>query len=223
MRVWLFDDCHFPTGYANGAIKNKYPELREKYLKINQLDYHGPQEDAGIIVKWHAGGERNSIMNVGTDKNKLNIKKENEEIIIGVVAAKSTGYSSIDSSTLIDLTDKLEDGVVYWDIPEGQWRIFVLVQTYNGGEVSTENYLNPIDSKATQVLIDEVYETHYEQFGEYFGSTIAGFFSDEPRFGNVKGSNASIGRFEMVLPWRADLMELLSKEIDSIYVNYYHC
>ncbi|MCC0784347.1 glycoside hydrolase [Clostridioides sp. ES-S-0108-01] len=215
MRVWLFDDCHFPTGYANGAIKNKYPELREKYLKINQLDYHGPQEDAGIIVKWHAGGERNSIMNVGTDKNKLNIKKENEEIIIGVVAAKSTGYSSIDSSTLIDLTDKLEDGVVYWDIPEGQWRIFVLVQTYNGGEVSTENYLNPIDSKATQVLIDEVYETHYEQFGEYFGSTIAGFFSDEPRFGNVKGSNASIGRFEMVLPWRADLMELLSKEIDS--------
>ena len=29
MKIWILDDAHFPTGYANGKIKSKYPQ----YLK----------------------------------------------------------------------------------------------------------------------------------------------------------------------------------------------
>lgn len=28
MKVWVLDDDHFPTGHANGMIKEKYPERR---------------------------------------------------------------------------------------------------------------------------------------------------------------------------------------------------
>ncbi|MBQ6922893.1 MAG: glycoside hydrolase family 2, partial [Clostridia bacterium] len=30
MRVWILDDKSFPTGFANGAILEKYPELKAK-------------------------------------------------------------------------------------------------------------------------------------------------------------------------------------------------
>lgn len=33
MKVWLLDDSHFPTGYANGRVKNDYPQYIKKYLK----------------------------------------------------------------------------------------------------------------------------------------------------------------------------------------------
>lgn len=213
MKVWLFDDAHFPTGYANGAIIAKYPELRKKYLKINQLDFSGPQKDAGIIVKWMAGGDRKSIMAVGTDNNQLiaELAKE-EEKIIAVLAAKVADFQTIDSQSVVDISDLLIDGTVYWDVPPGIWRVFTLVETFNGGEASTEGYLNPIDPLATQVLIDTVYEAHLNNVGEYFGNTIAGFFTDEPRFGNIKGPDASIGRTEMVLPWKDGMLELLTEE-----------
>ncbi len=214
MKVWLFDDAHFPTGFANGAIMKDFPELRKKFLKINQLDYHGPQRDAGIIVKWHAGGDRNAIMTVGTDEAQTQQALEKSgEHIVGVIAAKIINYETIDTNTLVDISNYMVNGVVYWDIPEGNWRIFTLVETYNGGEASTEGYLNPIDPTATQVLIDTVYQPHFEHFSEYFGTTIAGFFTDEPRFGNVKGPNARIGKAEMVLPWRSDLLILLEEKL----------
>ncbi|MCM2981666.1 glycoside hydrolase [Niallia circulans] len=214
MKVWLFDDSHFPTGYANGAILKDFPKLRKKFLRINQVDYHGPQKDAGIIVKWHVGGDRNSIMTVGTDKAKMQkVVDEYGEKIIAVIAGRVVDYETVDTSTLTDITKYLKDGVVYWDMPAGNWRIFTLVETFNGGESSTEGYLNPINPLATQVLIDTVYQPHYEHFSEYFGTTIAGFFTDEPRFGNIKGPNAIIGKTEMVLPWRADLLSVLETRL----------
>ena len=67
--------------------------------------------------------------------------------------------------------------------------------------------------EATQVLVDTVYEAHYKRYKEEFGKTILGFFSDEPRFGNQKGTESSIGKTEMVLPWRIGLEEELPFEL----------
>lgn len=216
MKVWLFDDSHFPSGYANGVIERDYPHLRKKYLKINQVDYHGPQKNAGIIVKWMAGGDRNSVMSVGTGADELsNQLKNSTDKIIAVLAAKLVDFQTIDSNSMVDLTEKMIDGTVYWDLPEGNWRVFTLVETFDGGEAATEGYLNPIDSDATQILIDTVYEAHYNQFGDHFGKTIAGFFTDEPRFGNIKGPDASIGRMDMVLPWKDGLLDILGQRLEQ--------
>lgn len=37
MKVWILDDSHFPTGFANGAIKNAPKELHHKYLCYRRL------------------------------------------------------------------------------------------------------------------------------------------------------------------------------------------
>ena len=54
-----------------------------------------------------------------------------------------------------------------------------------------------------------------------FGTLIEGFFSDEPRFGNEKGTEARIGS-DMVLPWREGLEKELgfdAKYLPLLWVN----
>ena len=83
---------------------------------------------------------------------------------------------------------------VDFDLPDGQWTLNVITVSYKGGEKQTEGYLNPLDSAATKVLLDTVYEPIYAHFGEEFGKTLCGFFSDEPRLGNIHGAeDAAIG------------------------------
>ncbi|AIQ18513.1 glycoside hydrolase [Paenibacillus sp. FSL H7-0357] len=212
MKVWILDDAHFPTGYAAGRIKSDYPQYEKLYLKAHQQDFVGPQIQGGIMVKYALlrPGDRGLAVDMTTDSTSGKPEMVDRDRIIGVVAARKTGPDEIDAESLIDLTEYLHEGTVYWDIPEGRWRIYTLVVTKSGGEKETEGYLNPIVPEATQVLIDTVYEAHYSRYKDDFGDTLAGFFSDEPRFGNVKGPLASIGRFDMVLPWRDDLPEMLS-------------
>lgn len=195
MKIWILDDSHFPTGYANGKIKEEYPMYRKRFLKLHQLDFCGPVKDACAMVSYAFTGK--------------------EDKLVGVVLAKKTGDDLVDTSTLRVITEGVKDNkTVTFDLLEGVWRVMTLVSTYEGGEEQTKDYLNPLEKEAVDVLLDSVYKLHYERFSEEFGKTIAGFFSDEPRFGNIHGAMGSIGRCEMVLPWREGLESLLSDELE---------
>jgi len=194
MKVWLMDDSHFPTGYASGAIERSYPHLRKRFLKLHQIDFFGPERYAEAIIKYAFSDETDAL--------------------VGVYIAKKIDGDTIDPDTLLDITSGVTGKKsVSFNLPEGEWRLLILVSTFFGGEQQTDNYLNPIDPVATDVLINTVYEPHYERYQMHFGDTFAGFFSDEPRFGNIHGAIGSIGRVDMVLPWREDMISLLDKEL----------
>lgn len=144
-------------------------------------------------------------------------KPDDSVHVLGVFLAKRTSQETEEGDpilpeTLTEITDQMEMGsrLLTLDIPEGAYSIFCVFETDKRGEETTKDYLNPLVKEATQVLLDEVYEPHYTHYKEDFGKTIQGFFSDEPRLGNVKGYDACIGRKDMVLPWRIGL----EKELD---------
>lgn len=197
MKVWILDDSHFPTGYANGEIERHYPQFRKLFLKVHQLDFVGPEKNAQAIIEY-----------AFSDK---------EDELLSVVMAKKIDYNTVDAKTMIDITagviEKQGKRSVKFELPDGEWRVFILVKTYKDGEPHTENYLNPMDPHATDILIQTVYQSHYEKFGNEFGKTIRGFFTDEPRFGNIHGHYASIGRCDMVLPWIEGLEHEFSSRI----------
>lgn len=118
----------------------------------------------------------------------------------------------IDSGTFMDLTGKIVEGILYWDVPQGDWRVFIFICTRNGGEEWTKDYLNPLDSEPVRAFIDCVYEEHYRHYHEEFGKTVAGFFTDEPRFGNASSYEGTLGRIPMVLPYSDKLLFLLDSE-----------
>ena len=41
MQIWILDDKHFPTGYANGLIAEKYPERKKTYITTTVADVFG--------------------------------------------------------------------------------------------------------------------------------------------------------------------------------------
>lgn len=203
MKLWILDDSHFPTGFANGKIKEQYPQYLKKYLDIRRYDIQGPFEGARINLQFLKGRPCE--------------KKRTEEQILGVFMAKRSNQESgnkdaVCADTMADITDKMqmETRLLTLDIPDGAYSIFVVFVTASHGEEATKDYLNPLVKEATQVLIEEVYEPHYAHYADKFGNIIEAFFSDEPRLGNIKGTEGFIGRKDMVLPWR----EGLEKELE---------
>ncbi|MCD8161734.1 MAG: hypothetical protein LUE61_11410 [Clostridiales bacterium] len=48
MKLWILDDSHFPTGFANGRVKADYPQYLKWYLDLRRYDVQGPMEGARI-------------------------------------------------------------------------------------------------------------------------------------------------------------------------------
>ena len=196
MQVWICDDGAYPSGHAGGdfggKILDKHPHLVKVYLAQRLIDTRGPVNGAFFrIGAW----------------------LESDEQLVAVVAARRPAADSdaIDPATLTDLTGGVKQGKLPWDVPDGWWRVFVLVRTRRGGEEWTKNYLNPLVPQAVDAFLLEVHEEHFRRYRELFGKTITGFFTDEPRFGNCGTYDAILGKFPMVLPWCDDLLA----ELDS--------
>ena len=206
MQIWILDDKHFPTGYANGLIEKKYPERKKLYLACTTADIFGSQHTLTLNVSrmlkpsigyWQIGDPADYTERAN---NKL----------YAILAAKYT-EGNVFSEEVIDLTDSYDGTFAKFTLPNGQWRVFVLYHTRTDG--GDDTYINMIDAVSAATQIEGVYEAHYQRYGDEFGKTIAGFFSDEPQFGNVTVFNnydTQVGRCKMQLPWSGELEERLT-------------
>lgn len=154
MKVWILDDKHFPTGYANGIAEAKYPERRRWYLREDHVDLMGPAREMSVLVP----------------------PCGREEKLIAACAFLRTGEGEELAGEPMALSVQPGDKFLYLDVPEGCWRVFFVYKT----RAKDSNYISMLTPEGPQALIEAVYEPHFERFGEYFGNTIAGFFSDEP-------------------------------------------
>lgn len=64
MEMWILDDSHFPTGFADGAVKREHPELCKKFLCCKTLDYAGPMENMTAVLKYALRDPRDKILAV---------------------------------------------------------------------------------------------------------------------------------------------------------------
>lgn len=207
MKIWILDDAHFPTGQANGLIPKKYPERARKYAMMQFTDCVGPVACAALDVNLMMTKQFTWI-DFGKPVDKPLIDRQE---LVSVTAARLIEGDVIDSE-IIDLTDKVKDGWLIWDVPEGVWRICISFTTYDFG--SNNEYINYVDHDSVAALIEAVYQPHYDHYAEEFGKTIAGFFSDEPGFYNVGGYQPgnAVGRKKMPLPWSDELESLMAQE-----------
>ena len=197
MGVWLLDDQKFPTGYANGYLeKEENAHLRKIVAREFQIEAIGPAKDSRFFV----GGrvyEGEKIIKVIAYKYKKGNKGE-----------------TLDFKSAVDLTSTLYNGMVYWDVPKGNWRVCVVVESkvFAHRDDRFFYYIDMLSKDSCHAMIDAIYEPHFKHFSEYFGNTFKGFFSDEPGFLNVLYTyNNKLGNLESPYPWREDLPELISK------------
>ena len=210
MKVWIFDDGAFPSGSGGGKIKKLYPEAMKVYLRECHIDALGPLKGSSF---------------------RIDAWVEDEEQVIRIVAAKRKGYEEdFEDDSLKDITSLCKNGILYWDVPEGFWRIFIFLKTRKGKEKETNEYVNPIDETAVEKYIQVIYEEHYKRYKEKFGTLIQGFFIDEPRFGNVPTYDMKLAEYSEnqgilteVLPYSNVLLSILSQEIGEDFGKYLPC
>ncbi len=213
MEVWIFDDSSYPSGLGAGKIKMLYPEYVKCYLAEHHIDVCGPRNQASINVKaWLEPSVAEGVHNLDSG--------EAEELICVLMAKRKNGQESLDVDSIIDLTSSLQQGKIIVDVPEGNWRIFIITKTKNGGEEWTKDYVNPLSREATAQFIDMVYEEHYKRYADEFGHTIKGFFTDEPRFGNAAGYEGTMWKSGAVYPYVDGLVDLLSEEYGKEFAKY---
>jgi hypothetical protein len=180
MKIWILDDIHFPTGIANNKVKN-YPGLNKKVIKHHVVNAIGPCSGLSLSI--------NQPYPIDT-------------------SAEFLGAVAVGCKQTIVLEANVIGDYLYFDLPEGRWDIYVL--NISAETDSAPDYINMVSRASCEILINEVYEKHYEKFSEEFGQTILGFFSDEPGFQNEKGikSDSLIGK-NMPLPWSEEVGEKL--------------
>lgn len=218
MKVWILDDAHFPTGYANGKMKDKDDCLCKQYIAHNCVDVYGPVPEASLDVESLAHYKPTIREFPHPIFSEQNPRKFDDDELVAVVASRLIEGDTISAQTL-DLTDQVKDGWLEWDVPDGVWRIFVVYKTRNGG--GKTSYINMLDPDSCHVQIEAVYEPHYEHYKDDFGKTLAGFFSDEPAVGNTIGFDfdESIGRKKMHLPWNKDMNRMMEDRLGKAYAR----
>ncbi len=201
MKVWLLDDDRFPTGHANKAFSAGDHPLSVRFLTVHNTDVQGPVKPGYMLVKSLLGG-------YGAQKED---PWSRDDKLVGVVAVRRRAArdASLDLESAVDVTEFVRDGWLCWEVPEGLWRILVFYTTRKGN--GKLDYFNIVDSASVKVLLDRVYEPHFARYGEAFGKTFLGFFSDEPEFSNLPGYRfrARLGEDMPFLPWSGELRQRL--------------
>ena len=205
MKVWILDDDHFPTGHANGAVK-AHPDMRKWMLYERHIDVAGPLDDALIIME-------------GTN---------DEHILLGSFVYPRTDTGEGCKAEPTDVTDKIKDGFLHLTVNDGVYRVYSIYKSRRG--ISNNEYIDMLRPESVKLLIDAVYEPHYERYKEHFGKTIAGFFSDEPFFGNTwfgphsidRGMyDHTVGMPGLALPYNEKVMDMMKDALGCDPLPYF--
>lgn len=170
MKVLVVDeDTVPPTGHAYGLVAKKGNEhLRKISLVEAHTDVFGPRE-IDLVV-----GE--------TSPYRVT---ENHDELIEVFAYKRTDSSDgIDINSGVKLTDRITDGILSWNVPDGAYRIVYVYKTLKYTEIFHDDFIDFLNKDSVDLLINNIYDDYEKRYGHLFGKTFAGFFSDEPAIGN---------------------------------------
>ncbi len=159
MQVWMLDDKRFPTGFCNDKLADRM-DLSARQIFCRFVDFVSLGDPLCVMTS---------------------LKPEEGDKLLGAyLFPRKNGKIKFEAGISIE-AGEAED-MVSFHVPQGEYRIAFLAETNRLG--SFPYYLDMLNEKSTDFFLEEIYEKHYQRFSEYFGTTFAGFFSDEPGFGN---------------------------------------
>jgi hypothetical protein len=145
LTMWIFDEKWWPSGEVGGKVP---PEFGCKTMEAVATAVEGPKAftDAGF------GGPQ----------------------VIAAVAGKEI-EGGLDGASLVDLSGRIKDGTLTWNVPAGKWKVMKFTWKYSGGR----RLVDGASKDAVDWYIRTGYQPHYDHFKEDFGKTIKGYFYDE--------------------------------------------
>ncbi|MBO5998125.1 MAG: hypothetical protein J6P87_00385 [Lachnospiraceae bacterium] len=228
MKVWILDDSHFPSGFANGALRDKPDDLRRQSITFRKESVSGGEtfvcEGKDLLEAAPMGPDNRDVpFYVKAGMEKADTIRFSDDRLLGVFAIRKdeTSLPFSDAGTIIELTDLISGGRLEWTAPDGEWSVCLMHLTRNRG--AQREHINMMDKRSVRVFIDTVHEAHWDHYKEDFGNTIAGFFSDEPDIGNGLLYEAELkpGCHDAAdFPWSIGLEEMLKEKLGGKFPGY---
>ena len=181
MKVWLLDDSHFPTGFADGRMADAPEALCRQELVYRTVPCPASGEEMVLDM---ADLLPSTPFVPNSEMEEYDVRHRNPRVyhddrLLGLVAVKKNGSLP---DGIIDLSGQIGGSALRFRVQEGEWTLYILHLTRNRG--ARRLYINMMSAASCRILIDAVYEPVWQHYADEFGRTIAGFFSDEPELGN---------------------------------------
>ena len=118
MKIWILDDKHFPTGYANGLIE-QHPERKKQYIACTTVDIYGASRPLSLNIQrmlkptigfWEIG-------------NPVDYAEQAKNTLVTAVALRYE-EGCVFHEDVVDLTDLCRDGKVTFKLKHGMNRAF---------------------------------------------------------------------------------------------------
>lgn len=209
MKVWILDDSHFPTGFANGAMSGQPDSLCRQSICCRIYDLKGESQ---LVIDSENLRHPEPFERTEPERFMMpeKVREFDDDKLLAVYAVRQDGEENgfRRAENRIDLSVHVRKDNLTWEVPEGDWKVYVLHLSRNFGP--HRDYINMMSRASCRVLLDAVYEPHYAHYKEDFGKTIAGFFSDEPELGNGHLYNQDDAFGTMIdYPWSEELESIL--------------
>ena len=216
MKVWILDDSHFPTGYANGAVKTAPQSLARQGIFMRQAEI--PAESAGTVINLRAAGLMdppkkvftNPIEEAMASMTQISRVFDDDRVLSAVLIGRDGSER--------DVTDRIRSEELPLDGTEEAVSLRLIVASRNTG--CHRDYINMTDRESVKLLLDAVYEPHWQHYAADFGETIEGFFSDEPELGNgiLYEKFNTLGQ-DRDLPWGAELEKEVKQALGEDWLS----
>ena len=187
MKLWLQDECDYPSGFAGGKISQQFPRL-------------GMQ---GIVADIRVRVIPGQTLSMPAPADTL-----------AIFAVKSSPDQQVQGIVPIPVPSS---GQLRWIVPpEGStpneprfsWEVVFVRHIYVSSPTRNSNredgtrakdslysLIDYLDADATRAFLKITHETYLQAAGDEFGKTILGFFGDEPDY-SING-----------MPWTPRLLE----------------
>src|ERR1035437_1999183 len=182
LDIWVYDEMNWPSGTAERQVLTKYPHLTQKYLEVIALNVDGP-----LFTLLEATDSR--YVNTGDSKP-----------IAAFACTEKEFKTHIDK--LIDLTPNLSfNKVIPWEAPEGKWRLLYFL------EKEVPYYVDALNPESTTRFIELTHEKYKNAVGKDFGTTVPGFYTDEPAMHYYQ-----VGVDNYVIPWSSQMFKIFREK-----------
>lgn len=185
MALWLYDEHGYPSGNAGGLTMRDHPEWEARGLLIaDQIVGRGP----------------------------LSLDAPPGRLVRAAAFPITDGRINLDKA--VELADKVRDGKLAWEAPEGKWHVMLFTEDhiYEGTHAAISladklPYINLLQPEPTARFLELTHDAYARHLGDNLGQWFIATFTDEPSLMSVFLRPQPY----RVLPWAPNLADAFQK------------
>lgn len=180
LQVWLYDEYPYPSGIAGGEVTLLHPEAKHKTLAVKQTRITGG-ELVKLELPWAKVLSAKAVPLAEDGGYRWEEAVDIEDYIGNIQTEpifQKTGLTTYNQKRFFTYNTQY---ALEWQPPAGSgpWEVMVYQEEEIQDFKYYGTYVDPCNREAMATFIRLTHERYAKHFGEEFGVTVKGMFTDE--------------------------------------------